>query len=524
MFRSSSTAALLVTLSLAATCNVLLAAEKNEWIQLFNGKDLNGWRFQEPVQNSQWTVGTAALDPADPRKLVVTPGGNELINPVGPQKVISAHGKGVDIYTEAKFGDAVVELEVMMAKESNSGIYLMGEYEVQVMDSFGKAPDPKGMGGIYGVAAPRSNPCKPPGEWQKFVIDYRAPRFDAAANKTANARIMKVTLNGTVIHEDVELPHALNGGLTTGGTNIRGIELRAGPLMFQGNHGPVAYRNIRIKPLRDPANAESWVNPPKEPIPGVEHRRFQSVSMKRAVGFNIYLPPGYADAAKRFPVVYYLHGSTDCESTHPQLFGILDKAIRAGEVPPMILVYTMCGRTSLYADSPDGQVMGETVFIKELIPHVDQTVRTIASREGRAVMGFSMGGAGAIRFACKYPELFSSAVSLSGGFTTGEFERSYNPANFRRMFVDDVKRFDAQSALTLACASAGKVPLRLAVGTKDVHLERNRKMKAVLEEQKIGLEYEEIEGVAHKPPLVFEAQGLKAFQFHARQFRLKGPP
>lgn len=239
--------ALLAALIVAG--GISFAADEGEWIELFNGKDLKGWRFQEPAQNSQWVVGTAALDPQDPRKLIVTPGGNELINPVAPQKVISARGKGVDIYSEAKFTDAVVELEVMVAKDSNSGIYLMGEYEVQVMDSFGAAPAAKGMGGIYGIAAPAVNPCKAPGEWQKYVIEYRAPRFDVQGNKTANARIVKVTLNGTVIHENVELPHALNGGLSAGGKNIRGKEIPAGPLMFQGNHGPVAYRNIRIKPL-----------------------------------------------------------------------------------------------------------------------------------------------------------------------------------------------------------------------------------------------------------------------------------
>ncbi len=241
-------AALFVLVTLTAS-GVSLAAEPGEWIELFNGKDLTGWRFQERAKNSRWTVGTAALDPQDPRKLIATPGGKDLINLVEPQRVISGHSNGVDIFTEAKFGDAVVEVEVMMAKASNSGVYLMGEYEIQVMDSFGAAPDPKGMGGIYGVAAPKANPSKKPGEWQKYVIEYRAPKFDAHGNKTANARIVKVTLNGTVIHENVELPHALNGGLTTGGKNVRGKEAPLGPLMFQGNHGPVAYRNIRIKPL-----------------------------------------------------------------------------------------------------------------------------------------------------------------------------------------------------------------------------------------------------------------------------------
>lgn len=239
-----------MVLAAAATSNFSLAAEESKWIELFNGKDLKGWRFQEPVKNSRWTVGTAALDPNDPRKLVVTPGGKELINPVEPQKVISAHGRGVDIYSEAKFGDAVVEVEVMVAKGSNSGIYLMGEYEIQVMDNFGDVKiGPKDMGGIYGVAAASVNACKAPGQWQKYVIEYRAPKFDAQGNKTANARIVKVTLNGKVIHENVELPHALNGGLSTGGKNIRGKEVPTGPILFQGNHGPVAYRNIRIKPL-----------------------------------------------------------------------------------------------------------------------------------------------------------------------------------------------------------------------------------------------------------------------------------
>ena len=109
--------------------------------------------------------------------------------------------------------------------------------------------------------------------------------------------------------------------------------------------------------------------------------------------------------------------------------------------------------------------------------------------------------------------------SGSGGFTTGEFEKPRHPAVFQKMFGNDVQRFDDQSALTLARTGGGKVPLRLAVGTNDVLWEHNRKMKAVLEEAKVGFEYEEIEGVAHNPPLVFAAQGLKAFQFHARHFR-----
>ena len=203
-------------------------------VKPFNGKDLTGWILKGDPNRSHWTVGTASLDPDNPRNLKVTPGGNELIN---------ASGGGLDLYTEAKFGDALIELEVMVPQGSNSGIYIMGEYEIQVLDSFGRERLGMGdMGAIYGAAVPLLNACKKPGEWQKYVIEYQAPRFDAEGKKTANARAKKVTLNGQVIQDNVEIRGS-------GGGSVAGREAPAGPLMFQGNHGPVAYRNITIKPL-----------------------------------------------------------------------------------------------------------------------------------------------------------------------------------------------------------------------------------------------------------------------------------
>ena len=119
----------------------------------------------------------------------------------------------------------------------------VGEYEIQILDSFGRTELGMGdMGAIYGAAVPTQNASKAPGQWQKYVIDYRAPRFDAAGKKTANARIVKITLNGQVIHQDVEMKNATPGG-------VSGKEAPTGPLMFQGNHGEVAYRNIQVTPV-----------------------------------------------------------------------------------------------------------------------------------------------------------------------------------------------------------------------------------------------------------------------------------
>ncbi len=207
----------------------------------FNGQDLTGWKVAGDPAKSKWSVGKAQISPTDPKLLVVKPGGMEMVN--APAKF----GEGVDIYSsEAYFGDCRIEVEVMVPKDSNSGIYVMGEYEIQVLDSYGRDKlGPGDIGAVYGAAAPTINASKKPGEWQKFVIEYQAPRFDAAGNKTANFKLLRVVLNGTLLHENLELNGPTPGGVT-------GKEAATGPIMFQGNHGPVAYRNIRITPISGP--------------------------------------------------------------------------------------------------------------------------------------------------------------------------------------------------------------------------------------------------------------------------------
>jgi hypothetical protein len=199
----------------------------------FDGKSLAGWKAKDETK-SKWKVGTAKLDPANPAKIDYTEGSGELVNTAGG---------GCDLYTEAKYGDVTVEIEVMVPKGSNSGVYLMGEYEVQVFDSYGKEKLGQGdMGAIYSAAAPRVNASKKPGEWQKFVIDFQAPRFEGG-KKTQNAKFLKVTLNDQVIHENVEATRSTGGGLT-------GKEHETGPLLLQGDHGAVAYRNIKVMPKK----------------------------------------------------------------------------------------------------------------------------------------------------------------------------------------------------------------------------------------------------------------------------------
>jgi sugar phosphate isomerase/epimerase len=205
---------------------------------VFNGQDRDAWVTKPSSGKAdRWTVGKAKVSSSNPKLLEKVDGTGELIN------LTPEHGASQDIHSKAKFGDCRIEVEVMVPQGSNSGIYVMGEYEVQVLDSYGKMKMGNGdMGAIYGGYAPPFNASKAPGQWQQYVIEWRAPRFDESGKKICNAEFVKVELNGQVLHENLVMPDKTPGGLT-------GREVAEGPLMFQGNHGPVAYRNIIVTPL-----------------------------------------------------------------------------------------------------------------------------------------------------------------------------------------------------------------------------------------------------------------------------------
>jgi len=214
-------------------------------VQLFNGKDLAGWR--KPT--GEWlAVKAVSLDAADVKKFAIEKGEGVLLN--------GAKGQTVNLLSEHEHGDVEAHLEFVIPKGSNSGIYFQGRYEIQVYDSFGVAKDKyPGIecGGIYPRwtekqgefegHSPRVNASQAPGEWQSFDVIFRAPRFDAAGKKVRNAGFVKVTHNGKVIHENIEL---------TGPTRAavwENDEKALGPLMLQGDHGPVAYRNLQLRPV-----------------------------------------------------------------------------------------------------------------------------------------------------------------------------------------------------------------------------------------------------------------------------------
>jgi endo-1,4-beta-xylanase len=266
-----------------------------------------------------------------------------------------------------------------------------------------------------------------------------------------------------------------------------------------------------------------WFNEPRNPQPGVTHHGYHSASMNKEVGYNIWLPPDYETSSGRYPVIYWLHGRNNTESSDQYPAHFLAEGIAAGKLPAMILVYASGGSQTNYCDSYDGKYLGETTVIKELIPYIDQHYRTVASRDGRSIQGMSMGGFGCMRLGLKYPDLFSSIVAFAGGFRRPEDIGAGGPS-YVEMFKGDPELFRAQHAETMARRNAGKIRGRVAismyVGDKDPGLDNNRRMHAVLEEMKIPHDYREFGGIAHNLKLLSEQVQYENFALAARSFKL----
>ena len=163
------------------------------------GSDLSGWRMRQGTDAGCWSVSDGILKATPPC---------------------------VDIVTDREFDDFQLRLEFRYPPGSNSGVYLRGRYEVQIQDDYGKALDPLRLGGIYGFIAPTDDAARPAGEWQIYEIQLVGRR-------------VTVILNGTEIISNREIPGITGGALDS-------HEGSPGPLMLQGDHGPIEYRNIFI--------------------------------------------------------------------------------------------------------------------------------------------------------------------------------------------------------------------------------------------------------------------------------------
>ena len=211
---------------------------------------LDDMSFWKPSEKTNWQIaGDVTADINQHDGMTQIAGKGILVNiPVEKNKA--------NLQSVAEYGDVDVSFDFMMAAHSNSGFYLMGRYELQLMDSWGvKNPSTGDCGGIYKRRryengkeilweghAPRLNACLAPGLWQHIDISFQAPKFDATGKKTQNAKMLSVKMNGVIVQENVELTGPTGGPIAE-------TEAATGPFMIQGDHGPVAFRNFVISNL-----------------------------------------------------------------------------------------------------------------------------------------------------------------------------------------------------------------------------------------------------------------------------------
>lgn len=212
----------------------------------------------------------------------------------------------------------------------------------------------------------------------------------------------------------------------------------------------------------------NYSNPPAQSIDGFFHRTFHSNIYGREIGYNIYLPPDYHHSGERYPVFYHNHGWTGNESTEIVPMESLCRSRNA------ITVFV----NHAHVTSNVWELPNAPMDIEELIPHIDSTYRTIATREGRTITGFSMGGGVAASMAFRCPDLFSSVVAYAGTYHH-YYHPDYSTVGtpvpqaaeiYARMMAE--KKFFEGSILDILIKNAdvirNTVKIALHVGTKDI--------------------------------------------------------
>ena len=276
-----------------------------------------------------------------------------------------------------------------------------------------------------------------------------------------------------------------------------------------------------------PSPADCWVDPVQLDLGGTLYRTYPTPSRgpNTIASYRLYLPPDYdSNRTHRYPVIYFTHGMS-VDSKRPITSGYVarvDRAIRSGVMPPTIVVVIQGLNRGWWVDSKDGKYPMESVIIKDLLPHVDSTYRTISSREARAIEGHSMGGYGALRLGFKYPELFTAVTGNSPAlipiesFTTGN-----NLEMFQNTFGADRTYYDESGPWTIAAKNAEKIrkqSIRIVCGDKDGLFSRSQWMDGILTKLGIPHEFVAVAGSPHNHDQLLQYQTFDTMAFYGKVF------
>lgn len=291
----------------------------------------------------------------------------------------------------------------------------------------------------------------------------------------------------------------------------------------------LAFTGVLAPALAAVDRSLDWVTPAMTG-PRVVHETFRSAAAEGPVSYHLYVPAAYReDPQRRFPVVYWLHGSGGGLPGIAPLARQFDAAIAAGKVPPCLVVFVNGLKSGMYVDWKDGSAPLETVIIQDLIPHLDATYRTIAAREGRLIDGFSMGGYGAARLGFKFPEVFGSVSLMGAGPLQPDLRADAPRAGkarvedlMKRVYGGDPDYFGRMSPRALAALNAPRLTagtrIRMVIGTADETHANNVAFHAHLQGLGIPHEWIVLDGVDHDPLKTLRALGDRHWAFYREAF------
>jgi S-formylglutathione hydrolase FrmB len=251
----------------------------------------------------------------------------------------------------------------------------------------------------------------------------------------------------------------------------------------------------------------------------VTYNTFTGPMTGQSIRYGVYLPDGYSVTnTQRYPVIYWLHGKEGNEQTGPSnVIASLKTAIANGQIPPVIMVFPYGGATSFYTNSYDGTFPIETMIIQELIPYIDANYLTQANQPSREIMGFSMGAFGALKFAAKYPDLFSAVVAYAPPMTDFAYAIP-DPAVYESVFGNDPVYFEQNTPTYLYTQNlnsilAGGLDTRLVAGTSDPTKNSVDHMDANLTNLGLAHAYTILPGVPHAVGQYYAADNAAGFAF-----------
>lgn len=289
----------------------------------------------------------------------------------------------------------------------------------------------------------------------------------------------------------------------------------SGFLLIPASAQPDGTGSRRRPPRPEPA----WILPAVE-APDVRHRIFDSPAAGEKVSYLVYLPPGYdKSAGTRYPVVYWLHGIGGSQQGVPAFCDRLTRAIAAGKAPPMLVVFVNGMVDSFYCDAAGIRRPVETVIVKDLVPHIDATWRTVASREGRAVEGFSMGGFGAAHLGFKYPDLFGAVSLIDAALVNLHTVQNRHASVFARVFNSDEAVFTAEHPLSLLEKNLARIKDRTVIRQiAGPLLSSNQPLHQRLDALGVSHEFRAFDDVPHSHQVIYDRLDDDNWSFYRRAF------